>query len=203
MLSMYFFLLSYPIIGAGIKYIDDAFDEKTFSKMLAFIITPLLSILGVYTMLIDPASATILLAVLCGVFLKGKIDNIAFIAGFIIVLALMIIGQVEFMIFPLIFLGAAAVLDEIGNDLIDAKRDKLKNNLLNKFVIYFFGQRWIMKVSILFLVFLSILPYYLFFAMILFDYAYLSVDAYSHIKANVTSATTMKKVVSTVGYIFK
>ena len=200
---MYFFLLSYPIIGAGIKYIDDAFDEKTFSKMLAFIITPLLSILGVYTMLIDPASATILLAVLCGVFLKGKIDNIAFIAGFIIILALMIIGQVEFMIFPLIFLGAAAVLDEIGNDLIDAKRDKLKNNLLNKFAIYFFGQRWIMKVSILFLVFLSILPYYLFFAMILFDYAYLSVDAYSHIKANVTSATTMKKVVSTVGYIFK
>ena len=200
---MYFFLLSYPIIGAGIKYIDDAFDEKTFNKMLAFIITPLLSILGVYTMLIDPASATILLAVLCGVFLKGKIDNIAFIAGFIIVLTLMIIGQVEFMIFPLIFLGAAAVLDEIGNDLIDAKRDKLKNNLLNKFAIYFFGQRWIMKVSILFLVFLSILPYYLFFAMILFDYAYLSVDAYSHIKANVTSASTMKKVVSTVGYIFK
>ena len=61
---MYFFLLSYPVLGAGLKYIDDAFDEKIFSKKYALILAPLLAILWAYTMYIDSFSATILLAIL-------------------------------------------------------------------------------------------------------------------------------------------
>ena len=63
-MSMYFFLLAYPILGAGIKYIDDAFDENKFNKKIALVIAPILGILWAYTMLIDGVSATILLAVL-------------------------------------------------------------------------------------------------------------------------------------------
>ncbi len=84
---MYFFLLSYSILGAGLKYVDDAFDEKTFNKKLALILTPILSIIGAYTMLIDPISATILFAILCGVLIKGKIDNYAFFGGLILVIS--------------------------------------------------------------------------------------------------------------------
>ena len=90
---MYFFLLSYSILGAGIKYIDDAFDEKTFSKIIAVVITPLLSILGVYAMFIDPVSATILLAIIGGVLIKGKVDNYAFIGGVALVICLVVIVQ--------------------------------------------------------------------------------------------------------------
>ena len=52
--NMYFFLLSYSILGGGIKYIDDAFDEKIFSKKIALTIAPLLGVLWAYTMIINP-----------------------------------------------------------------------------------------------------------------------------------------------------
>lgn len=194
---MLLFLAVYPILGAGIKYIDDAFDEKTFSKTLAFIITPLLSILGAYAMSVDPISATILLAVLAGVFIKGKIDNIAFIGGLLLCLLIFIGLGIQFLILPMILLSAAAVLDEVGNDAIDKKKECFKKgNPLHKFIIYFFGHRWIMKTVILYLVVINIVPIYFFFAMILFDYAYLIVDFISKIKRGIIqteSLTTLAK----------
>lgn len=201
---MYFFLIAYSILGAGIKYIDDAFDEKTFNKIIAFILVPLLSILGAYAMIIDPISATILLAVLAGVFIKGKVDNFAFIIGFITVLAIAIIAGMQFLVIPLILLSAAAVLDEVGNDFIDSKKSSLNpKNPIHTFGKYFLGQRWIMKTAIIFLVIINMVPIYFLLAMIFFDYAYLTVNAYSQMKEKMTSTTTLSKIVGTVGYIFK
>ena len=116
---MYFFLLIYALLGAGIKYIDAAYDEKTVNKKIAFIIAPVLGILWAYTMLISIYSATILLAILLGVLLKKKIDNYAFLLGFFIILVIIIPFGIELMILPLIFLTTAAVLDELGNDITD------------------------------------------------------------------------------------
>jgi len=203
---MYFFLASYSILGAGIKYIDDAFDEKTFNKSIALTITPLLGILGAYTMIIDPVSATILLAVLCGVLLKGKIDNIAFGIGFAIVIALVALVGIEFLILPLIILGASAVLDEVGNDFIDNKKEQLnQKKLFHKFVIYFFGHRWIMKISILYLVIINIVPFYFFLAMVLFDYMYVLMNFYSRFKQGLiaTTPTLTQKAICRIGCIFK
>jgi hypothetical protein len=201
---MYFFLIAYSILGAGIKYIDDAFDKKTFNKVLAITITPLLSILGVYSMIIDPASATILLAIISGVLLKFKIDNIAFILGFIITIAISYFIGVQFLLIPLILLTAAALLDEVGNDYIDKVKNQLNmKNPLHMFAKYFFGHRWIMKTAILFLVFVNVVPMIFFVAMIMFDYSYLTVNAYSAIKSEKPNSTNISKVISTVGYIFK
>jgi len=201
---MYFFLAAYTVLGAGIKYIDDAFDKKSYSKHIAFIITPLLSILGAYTMMIDPVSATILLAVLGGVLLKGKIDNLAFATGFAIVLIIVIIAGINFLIIPLVMLTAAAVLDEVGNDYIDKKRDQLNpDKISHKFVTYFFLHRWIMKIAILFLVALGIIHIVFFLAMVLFDYAYVAMDSYSKIKQGIISTTLMGKAMYRVACIFK
>ena len=201
---MYFFLIAYTVLGAGIKYIDDAFDEKTFNKTLALIITPLLSILGVYAMMIDPVSATILLAVVCGVFIKGKVYNYAFLTGGIIVISLAFVLGINFLIIPLIILSTAAVLDEVGNDFIDRKKHRLNmRNPAHIFARYFFGHRWIMKTAIIFLVILNIVPVFFVFAMILFDYSYLGVTAYSNTKEKIPDATSMQKAIATVGYIFK
>ena len=120
---MYFFLLAYTILGAGIKYIDAAYDEKTFNKKIALVFAPLLGALWAYTMLIDPYSASILLAILVGVLIKGKIDNPAHLAGFFIILAIIVLAQVQLMIVPLIVLAIAALLDEVGNDVIDKKKE--------------------------------------------------------------------------------
>ncbi len=202
---MFFFLLSYSILGAGIKYIDDAFDEKTFSKLIAITITPLLSILGAYAMLIDPISATILLAILCGVFVKGKVDNYAFIAGLLLVMALVFLAGIEFLVLPLILLASAAVLDEIGNDLIDKKKEEYMNtkNPLYHFAVYFFGHRWVMKVTILFLAALGIIPFFFFVAMLLFDYAYILVNMYSQSRQGVYVPGSAGRAIMKFAYIFK
>jgi hypothetical protein len=185
---MYFFLISYPLLGAGLKYIDDAFDERTFNKKIALVLAPLLGILWAYTMIIDPVSATILLAVLLGVFLKGKIDNYAHGLGLAVIVAILIAAGVQLLVLPLIVLVAAAVLDEAGNDIVDYNTKNLdKSNFLHKAVIAFFDQRWVTKVAILYVALLGVFPWYFFLAMLLFDGAYLVVRMYSRTRPNVNS----------------
>jgi cytochrome bd-type quinol oxidase subunit 2 len=177
---VYFFLVSYPILGAGLKYIDDAFDERTFNKKFALLLAPFLGILWAYTMIISSVSATILLAVLLGVFLKGKIDNYAHGFGLAVIVAILIITGVQLLLLPLIVLAAAAVLDEAGNDVIDYNRDNLeKSKFSNKVIIAFFDQRWVIKIAILYIASLGVFPWYFFLAILLFDGAYLGVRMYS------------------------
>lgn len=179
---MHFFLLSYTILGVGIKYIDDAYDEKTFSKKIALIAAPMLGILWAYTMLINPVSATILSAVLCGVLFKGKIDNHAHLLGFSVVLVIIVfLAKVELiMILPLIFLASSAVLDEVGNDVIGYNKKYLNYKIFRyNFALYFFGRRYLMKVAILYLVLLGVFPWYFLLALIFFDEAYIIMDLYS------------------------
>ena len=179
-MSMYFILLSFPILGAGIKYIDDAFDEKQFNTKIALAIAPILGALWAYTMLIDRASATILLAVLCGVFIKGKIDNHAHLAGFFVILIIVALAGVELMLLPLLFFAPFALLDEVGNDVIDYNKKYFNTNKFwHKFVRYFFDQRWLLKIAIFVFVILGIIHYYFFIAMLLFDGAYLIMRWYS------------------------
>lgn len=189
--SMYFFLISYPIIGAGLKYIDDAFDERTFNKKIALVLAPLLGILWAYTMIIDPVSATILLAVLLGVFLKGKIDNYAHALGLGVIIVILITAGIQLLILPLIVLVAAAVLDEAGNDIVDYNMKSFdKSNFLHKAIIAFFDQRWVTKVAILYVVLLGVFPWYFFLAMLLFDGAYLLVRMYSRSKPQIQAVAS-------------
>ncbi|KAA0004719.1 MAG: hypothetical protein FE038_01875 [Thermoplasmata archaeon] len=180
---MYFFLFAFSILGAGIKYIDDAFDEKTFSKKIAIAIAPVLGVLWAYTMLINAVAATILLAILLAVLLKGKIDNYAHLAGLAMIFLIIIVAGVKLMVPVLVFLTIAAVLDEVGNDFIDKKREYLnKGRFLHKFVMAFFDQRWTLKIAILSIALLGVIPLYFFLAMLLFDEAYLMMRWYSQMK---------------------
>ena len=191
---MYFVLLSYPILGAGIKYIDEAFDEKRFNKKIALAIAPVLGILWAYTMLIDRISATILLAVLCGVLFKGKIDNHAHLAGLLAILIIIALAGVELMIIPLIFLAPFALLDEVGNDVIDYNKKYFNTNKFwHKFVRYFFDQRWLLKIAIFGFVLLGIVPYYYLLAMLLFDGAYLMMRWYSQTRKSGISLLSIEK----------
>lgn len=179
---MYFFLLSYTILGAGIKYIDSAYDEKIFNKNIAMILAPFLGLLWTYTMFISPFSATILLAILLAVFVKGKIDNLAHLAGVLIIFPLLLFFGVELLIIPLLFLAGAATLDEIGNDVVDNESIKSKTNIWARFIVIFFDQRWMLKSALLFLSIIGLIPFGFFIAMVFFDYSYLAVRFVSEIK---------------------
>ena len=177
---IYLFLIYFGILGAGIKYIDSAYDEKTFNKKIALCVAPFLGLLWAFTMLVNPVAATILLAVIFGVVLKGKIDNLAHFIGLIVIVAIVFFAGVQLMIVPLIFLALAALLDEFGNDYVDKKRNSLKSiKLYHKLFFGFFDHRWTLKVAILILSIAGAIPLVFFFAMIAFDYAYLGVRFYS------------------------
>ena len=179
---MYFFLLSYSILGAGIKFIDAAYDEKTFNKKLALLLAPFLGGLWAYTMFINPFSATILFSILLGVILKGKIDNIAHFSGVIIIIPIILILGIELLFIPLLFLAAAALLDELGNDCVGDSFDTVNNNPVSRFFVYFFDHRWLLKIAVLFLSVIGTIPVHFFFAMIFFDYSYLTVRYFSEVK---------------------
>jgi len=177
---MYFFLISFLLLGAGLKYIDDAFDEKVFNKKLAIVLAPFLGILWAYTMIIDQFSATILLAILLGVFAKGKIDNYAHLIGLAVIMLLLIFAGVNLLFLPLIFIATAAFLDEMGNDIIDKNRNYFDDsNFLHKITLYFFDQRWLTKITVLYVVLIGLFPLYFFLAILLFDGAYLTVRLYT------------------------
>jgi len=183
---IYLFLLYFGILGAGIKYIDSAYDDKIFNKKIALALAPFVGLLWAYTMLINPVAATILLAVIIGVLFKGKIDNIAHLAGLGVIFAIILIAGVQLMILPLIFLASAALLDEIGNDFVDKRKNKLDmQKFSHRFIISFFDQRWVLKVAILALGLIGVIPIVFFLAMISFDYAYLGVRFYSKTKQNI------------------
>ena len=193
-MNMYFFLLVYPIIGGGIKLIDNIYDEKIFSKKIAIAIAPLIGVLWAYTMLIDEASTTILVAVIIGVLLKGKIDNLAHLIGIVSiisfsVMAILYLDGMEVMMLPLIFLTSAALLDEVGNDVIGyVHKYQDDSRFRYKFTLYFFGRRYLMKAALLYLVLLGVFPLYFLLAFILFDEAYIIVDLYTPSRKKISSS---------------
>lgn len=184
----YIFFLLFPILGAGIKYVDAAFDEKVFNKTLAIVSAPIIGLLWAFTMFLHPMAATILLAVILSVLIKGKIDNIAHALGLISILFIFILlyilydGTVIYII-PLIFLSSAGVLDEIGNDVISYNSEFSHNHSFGyQFFKYFFGRRHFMKVALIYLFLVGTFQLYFFVAFILFDEAYMMVALYSQSK---------------------
>lgn len=182
---MHFILLAYPLLGAGIKYVDSAFDEKTFNKNHAIIIAPIIGLFWTLVMCASDFSATILMAVILGVFFKGKIDNIAHAIGLLSIIVfyafiMIFIDGTTIYPIPLLFLTAAGILDEVGNDIIG-----YNNNFINKqkfrysFFKYFFGRRHFMKVALIYLTIIGAFPLFFLVAFIFFDEAYIIVGLYS------------------------
>ncbi|MDD5163617.1 MAG: hypothetical protein PHD95_05430 [Candidatus ainarchaeum sp.] len=169
-----FFIGAYAILGGGIKYIDDAFDEKVFRTRNAVLFAPILGIFWFVTMILSPESATILGAIVIAVFLKGKIDNIAHQLGIIsIFFLLFIFGFFNFLWIPMLILIIAGLFDELGNDYVD------KHLEVRKPIWLFFKYRFVMKIAVLCFVLLGIFAPVYFFAFLAFDIAYALITKYS------------------------
>ncbi len=190
----YVLFLLFPVLGAGIKYVDAAFDEEVFNKNKALLVAIVLGILWAFTMILHPMAATILLAVILGVLVKGKIDNVAHAAGLVSILIFYMVlwylfDGVIIYFMPLFFLAAAAVLDEIGNDVISYNSEFSNNHTFGfQFFKYFFGRRHFMKVALIYLFIVAGYPLYFFVAFLFFDEAYMMVALYSQSKKAETNA---------------
>lgn len=175
--SFPFLIFSFMVLGAGIKYIDDAFDEKTYSKMKALLLSPVIAIFWVFVMYLSAPAATILGAIFLAVLLRNKVDNIGFHVGaiaIIFVIALLYFFKIVNFDWPvLIFLTVAGILDEIANDWVDT------HPKVHPAVYTFFEWRFIMKIAVFICVLLNFFRIEYFLAFLGFDIAYASVALYS------------------------
>ncbi|NOZ59532.1 MAG: hypothetical protein GXO66_08185 [Euryarchaeota archaeon] len=159
-------LAAYALIGGGLKYIDDAFDEGLHSRRVASILAPLLVATWIALSVLDPYSATILTAVLLGVLLSGKIDNLVFTASTAaIILTVLFLSRENLMLLPLAVLTLFGIIDEKGNDYVDRHRT-------SGFLKFFFAHRCALKLALLALCLTSVFPLVYFFAFLCFDLAY-------------------------------
>lgn len=165
-------IVIYFVLGAGVKYVDAAYDEHTFRTKYTLPIGIALGTLAGLTMIVDQPSLIIFLSLIIGVAVTYKLDILPF--RVLAVVATML----PFFYFrgklPLsssdwgliLFLSASAAIDEIGNDLADAK-------VLKRLTRLFFLYRGYLKVLIVVIVFLRYLPTVYVIAFLGFDLGYL------------------------------
>nr|QNO55069.1 hypothetical protein PBMGCBEP_00003 [Methanosarcinales archaeon ANME-1 ERB7] len=169
LISQIAIILAFAIIGAGLKYIDDAFDEDKFSKKKAIVIAPIIVLIWICLSLFDSVSATILFAILFAVLLTGKIDNLIFKVSTIALISILVLTQMLNLLWiPLVILILMGVADEKGNDYVD-------NHATLKLVEISFSYRFCMKMGVLSLCILSLLPWLYLLAFLAHDGAYESV----------------------------
>jgi len=186
-----FLTVGYALIGGLIKYIDQAFDIEVFNKKVATFMAIPTAILMASLMAYNESSATIFFAIVLGLALTRKIDNIAFQTGLFFLLTIPIFfGEyVKVQWLPFAFLFTACIGDEYTNDWSDQKAKKrnidqalgVKNHtsLKQQILETLFQHRVLMKLAVIILVLIgSFKPIYIitFFA---FDIAYKTVEIYS------------------------
>lgn len=165
----YAIVLAFAIIGGGLKFIDEAFDEDIFNRKAAIFLAPLLLITWILLSVADPISAVILFSILISVLLTGKIDNFVFKTSTTVLLLFFVFtGRFSALLIPALVLIAMGLLDERGNDYVDEYR-------ANRAAEFFFMHRFSMKLGVLALCAASIFPWLYLFAFLTFDIAYDSV----------------------------
>lgn len=194
MLDPLVILLSYALLGAGIKYADQAYDIEVFNKKIATLLAIPGGALMAFLIIFDSTSAIIFMAMIFGLALTRKIDNIAFCIGTGLVVLFPIIFHDTLKIewIPFSILIFAGIIDEIGNDWADRRVLKrlIKHTQENenkkfsyKFWEKFFLNRFMMKIAIFLLALFNFFTWIYFIAFMAFDMTYLLVERYSfHLK---------------------
>lgn len=164
-------VLLFGAIGGGLKYIDEAFDEGVFSREVAALLAPLVVGLWIALSAMDGTSATILLAILAGVVVCGKVDNKVFQGGALALVAgLWLSGKLQVLWLPFVALTLLGVLDEKGNDYVDGHEAP-------QVLEFFFLHRFSMKAGCIALYIASYLAWYHVVGFLAFDTAYDAVGA--------------------------
>ena len=159
-------VVAFAIIGFGLKYIDDAFDEELFSKESAMLMAPLLVVIWAGLSRFDSFSATVLFSILFAVILSGKVDNGTFKLSSIALIAILLsIQMLHLSWVPFFALTVMGVVDEKGNDYVDSH----ETGGIGEF---FFAHRCGMKLGAFCLCLISLLPWLYLIAFLAFDTAY-------------------------------
>jgi hypothetical protein len=159
-------ITAFALIGFGLKYIDDAFDEGLFSKDVAKLMAPILVVIWAGVSILDSISATVLFSILFAVLLAGKVDNLAFkLSSIALIVIFLLTPASHLLLVPFFALTVMGVVDEKGNDYVDSHK-------IGEVGEFFFAHRCGMKLGILGLCVVSLLPWVYLIAFLAFDTAY-------------------------------
>lgn len=123
MLDLLQLVILYGFLGGSIKYIDQAYDEGSFSIRTSIALAVLAGTVMGFLMARDsPFSTAFFAAMLISLVLARKIDNLAFAAGtglaVISLLAFYPTSQVTFLAVPIAAFLVAGFVDEIADGLV-------------------------------------------------------------------------------------
>jgi len=165
-------LLTYFVLGSGVKYVDAAHDDKTFSTKYSLPLAILLGLLAGAAMIWDQPTLIIFLSLIVGVTITGKLDILPFqiLTAIAVLLPIFYYGT-SFPLTPndwhlVLLISFGATIDEIGNDLADA-------NILKRKLRVFFLYRGYLKLLIGTVAVLHYLNYPYVLAFLSFDVGYL------------------------------
>ncbi|RZN34063.1 MAG: hypothetical protein EFT35_09940 [Methanophagales archaeon ANME-1-THS] len=176
-LGYYEYYVAFALLGAGLKYVDDAFDEDRFSKKGALVVAPLLVILAGMLAVTDTASRTILVSILLSSLISGKVDNVVFKLSSAAFLVLILFashtfnGTLTFLWIPLFALTMFGILDEKG----EGYTAKNKTTTITNF---FFHHRFAMKLGMLTLCACQFFAWSYLFSFLAFDLTYEAVGVF-------------------------
>jgi hypothetical protein len=169
---------SFVSLGMLVKYGDEAFDTRVFSRKLSTALSVPCGVWMGFLILYDPGSATILIGLLLALLVAAKYDNEAFRLGFLVAGAMALASFIRFpdnaSLLGVLVVFLAAYADEVVSDMADVRS----------------GRRWdllrtrpILKGTVLLLCLVGILPSLLyFFAFLGFDLGYSFVEAYADLR---------------------
>lgn len=117
-------ILLYAFLGGAIKYIDQAYDERSYSIRSAGTLAVMAGVTMGYLMARDsPFSTAFFSAMLISLVLAHKIDNRSFALGTLLAVASLMAfypsSEVTWTIWPLVVFLVAGFIDEVADGVVD------------------------------------------------------------------------------------
>ncbi len=151
--------------GFFMKYSDDLYDDNE-NLAFASIFGVICAIASAFATIYNLDAAYIFIAILIGNFIALKVDGIHHIITLIVYIVSILIGGIpELNLVILLICILAALLDEVGHELISKVTQ-------NKFLNIFFEYRCVMKVVILLLSVYGVFNVWIFVCFLLFEMSY-------------------------------
>jgi len=180
-------IISFYIIGVGLKFVDDAYDRNRFSKKAAHLVLVGGTLLGVTLTWLDIWVASIFLALLIAVALTGKVNQRLFlIPALVFFFFLFALGDLYQLHWAFVVVAATAALaDELGSEFAKRHLEKFAEGSPKGWekarvvALRILRNRFIAVCVLLVLAMVKWLPFLYWFAWLALDFGYTVLEAIS------------------------
>lgn len=183
-------VISFYLLGAAVKFVDDAFDRNRFSREAANYVTGVSIVLALALTWLDIWVASLLLGLLIAVTVSGKVNNRLFLISAVAFFCLLVaFGDFPQLKWALVGLAATAALaDELGAEFAKSRfrkpepspevssqiREKVKAGIL-----YVLRNRVIVFLVLLVAAIIQLIPFLYWVAWAALDVGYTVIEAIS------------------------